>query len=166
MSELPTGTVTFMFTDIEGSTRLLQRLGGDYQWLSRSGEMLSAQIELAFMYVEMNGFDINNDRWFCDAMGYTREIDLQDLDDLADVEAELHWAGVPNLDGDGADAGCLPVVAGGTRRSSVRRAKGVGRASDSVPIPGSDKGWISGRTDIPDRSCGGCGARLGHHRSL
>lgn len=28
MSSLPTGTVTFLFTDIEGSTRLLQRLGG------------------------------------------------------------------------------------------------------------------------------------------
>ena len=29
-SELPTGTVTFLFTDIEGSTRLAQDLGGDY----------------------------------------------------------------------------------------------------------------------------------------
>ncbi|HEX2025832.1 MAG TPA: adenylate/guanylate cyclase domain-containing protein, partial [Actinomycetota bacterium] len=29
MTELPTGTVTFLFTDIEGSTRLLQRLGVD-----------------------------------------------------------------------------------------------------------------------------------------
>ncbi len=29
-SELPSGTVTFLFTDIEGSTRLLQRLGDDY----------------------------------------------------------------------------------------------------------------------------------------
>jgi predicted ATPase/class 3 adenylate cyclase len=28
--ELPTGTVTFLFTDIEGSTRLLQQLGGRY----------------------------------------------------------------------------------------------------------------------------------------
>ena len=28
--ELPTGTVTFLFTDIEGSTRLLQELGDDY----------------------------------------------------------------------------------------------------------------------------------------
>ena len=27
--ELPTGTVTFVFTDVEGSTRLLQRLGAD-----------------------------------------------------------------------------------------------------------------------------------------
>ena len=30
MPELPTGTVTFLFTDIEGSTRLLQELGGAY----------------------------------------------------------------------------------------------------------------------------------------
>ncbi len=29
MLELPTGTVTFLFTDIEGSTRLLQELGRD-----------------------------------------------------------------------------------------------------------------------------------------
>jgi class 3 adenylate cyclase len=34
MARLPTGTVTFLFTDIEGSTRLLQRLGPDrYQRL-------------------------------------------------------------------------------------------------------------------------------------
>ena len=30
MPDLPTGTVTFLFTDIEGRTRLLQRLGPDY----------------------------------------------------------------------------------------------------------------------------------------
>jgi class 3 adenylate cyclase len=30
MPELPTGTVTFLFTDIEGSTRLLTRLPGRY----------------------------------------------------------------------------------------------------------------------------------------
>ncbi|MGH3034877.1 MAG: adenylate/guanylate cyclase domain-containing protein [Gaiellaceae bacterium] len=30
MRELPTGTVTFLFTDIEGSTRLLKRLGARY----------------------------------------------------------------------------------------------------------------------------------------
>src|SRR5215475_8813454 len=29
-SALPTGTVTFLFTDIEGSTRLLQHLGDTY----------------------------------------------------------------------------------------------------------------------------------------
>ena len=30
MAELPTGTVTFLFTDIEGSTRLLEQLGDSY----------------------------------------------------------------------------------------------------------------------------------------
>src|ERR671922_1611640 len=30
MPELPTGTVTFLFTDVEGSTRLLQELGERY----------------------------------------------------------------------------------------------------------------------------------------
>src|SRR5215216_6837618 len=29
MAELPSGTVTLLFTDIEGSTRLLHALGGD-----------------------------------------------------------------------------------------------------------------------------------------
>jgi predicted ATPase/class 3 adenylate cyclase len=32
-AELPTGTVTFLFTDIEGSTKLLQRLGDRYEEL-------------------------------------------------------------------------------------------------------------------------------------
>jgi len=31
MSQLPTGTVTFLFTDIEGSTRLVQTLGDAYE---------------------------------------------------------------------------------------------------------------------------------------
>jgi hypothetical protein len=30
MAELPSGTVTFLFTDIEGSTLLLRKLGGQY----------------------------------------------------------------------------------------------------------------------------------------
>ena len=30
MRELPTGTVTFLFSDIEGSTSLLRELGNDY----------------------------------------------------------------------------------------------------------------------------------------
>src|SRR5215218_521169 len=33
MAELPTGTVTFLFSDIEGSTRLLNRLGDRYPGL-------------------------------------------------------------------------------------------------------------------------------------
>ena len=35
MKDLPTGTVTFLFTDIEGSTRLLERLGERYREVQR-----------------------------------------------------------------------------------------------------------------------------------
>ncbi|HXV02745.1 MAG TPA: adenylate/guanylate cyclase domain-containing protein [Gaiellaceae bacterium] len=35
MSELPGGTVTFLFSDIEGSTRLLEQLGDRYQEIHR-----------------------------------------------------------------------------------------------------------------------------------
>jgi len=43
---LPTGTVTFMFTDIEGSTRHLARLGSEYRGiLEAHNEILRAAIE-------------------------------------------------------------------------------------------------------------------------
>jgi class 3 adenylate cyclase len=35
MPSLPSGTVTFLFTDIEGSTRLLQHIGDRYSALLR-----------------------------------------------------------------------------------------------------------------------------------
>jgi hypothetical protein len=34
--DLPTGTVTFLFTDIEGSTRLLRELGAGYWAVQRN----------------------------------------------------------------------------------------------------------------------------------
>jgi predicted ATPase/class 3 adenylate cyclase len=41
MTELPTGTATFMFTDIEGSTRLVEELGSDYgALLARHDELI------------------------------------------------------------------------------------------------------------------------------
>jgi predicted ATPase/class 3 adenylate cyclase len=40
---LPTGTVTFMFTDIEGSTRLLQRLGSGYPEILEEHHRLLAE---------------------------------------------------------------------------------------------------------------------------
>ena len=45
MPEPPTGTVTFLFTDIEGSTRLLQALGDGYRSVQdRHGEILRTAI--------------------------------------------------------------------------------------------------------------------------
>ena len=43
MRELPSGTVTFLFTDIAGSTKLLQELGNDYaEALARHRRLLRA----------------------------------------------------------------------------------------------------------------------------
>jgi predicted ATPase/class 3 adenylate cyclase len=51
MAELPTGTVTFLFTDIEGSTRLLQRLGDRYTALLEDhGEILRSAFREAGGY--------------------------------------------------------------------------------------------------------------------
>ena len=47
MAELPTGTVTLLFTDIEGSTRLLQRVGDDYAGLLSQHHSLLEEAFLA-----------------------------------------------------------------------------------------------------------------------
>jgi predicted ATPase/class 3 adenylate cyclase len=53
---LPTGTVTFLFTDIEGSTRLLQSVGDDYpEVLEVHNELLRSAIE------EHNGIEISTE---------------------------------------------------------------------------------------------------------
>ena len=53
--ELPVGTVTFLFTDIEGSTQLLKRLGGD-----RYGEALvDHQTILRAAFAEHGGHEID-----------------------------------------------------------------------------------------------------------
>ncbi|HKT39587.1 MAG TPA: adenylate/guanylate cyclase domain-containing protein, partial [Ktedonobacterales bacterium] len=61
MSELPTGLVTFLFTDIEGSTRLLQQLGPRY------GEALAQQRSLlraAFAHCHGYEVDTQGDAFF------------------------------------------------------------------------------------------------------
>ena len=46
---LPTGTVTFLFTDIEGSTRLVLRLGAEYR------EVLETHDRILRDAIEANG---------------------------------------------------------------------------------------------------------------
>jgi hypothetical protein len=52
MPGLPTGTVTFLFTDIEGSTRLLQSLDGRY------AEVLQQQRRMRTAFTEGNGGEV------------------------------------------------------------------------------------------------------------
>jgi class 3 adenylate cyclase len=61
MSELPSGAVTFLFTDVEGSTRLLKQL------LDRDGEVLTEQGRLLRDVVARHGgrvVDTQGDSFF------------------------------------------------------------------------------------------------------
>src|SRR5215831_10942288 len=61
MHELPTGTVTLLFTDIEGSTRLLQHLGKRY------GDVLAecrALMRAAFHHHHGHEVDTQGDAFF------------------------------------------------------------------------------------------------------
>ena len=55
VDELPIGTVTFLFTDIEGSTKLLKQLGGE-----RYGDALARhQLILRDVFAESGGHEID-----------------------------------------------------------------------------------------------------------
>ena len=62
MAELPTGTVTFLFTDIEGSTRLLERLGGEYEQVLAEHRRLIRAAVSAHAGVEV---DTQGDAFLC-----------------------------------------------------------------------------------------------------
>lgn len=55
MPELPSGTVTFLFTDIEGSTQLLHQLGADYASVLNDQKQL-----LRSAFAALDGFEIDN----------------------------------------------------------------------------------------------------------
>jgi len=59
---LPTGTVTFLFTDIEGSTRLMQQLGKDYVELQMAHHEL---LRSAFRSNEGRELRTEGDSFFC-----------------------------------------------------------------------------------------------------
>src|SRR5439155_26964274 len=58
---LPSGTVTFVFTDIEGSTRLLQELGEAYAAVSRDHRQL---VRAAFLAHDGTEIDTQGDSFF------------------------------------------------------------------------------------------------------
>ncbi len=56
MAELPTGTVTFLFTDIEGSTRLLQELGERFHEI-----LLDHRAKLRDVFARHNGVEVGTE---------------------------------------------------------------------------------------------------------
>src|SRR5215472_12224442 len=61
MHELPTGTVTLLFTDIEGSTRLLQQLGGRYATVLETCRSL---LRAVFLQFDGHEVDTQGDSFF------------------------------------------------------------------------------------------------------
>ena len=61
MRDLPTGTVSFLFTDIEGSTRLLQELGDDWAQVVRDHHRLMRE---AFAAANGREVDTQGDAFF------------------------------------------------------------------------------------------------------
>ena len=53
--ELPTGTVTFVFTDVEGSTRLLQQMGAD----SYAGALAEHRRALREAFIRHDGVEVD-----------------------------------------------------------------------------------------------------------
>jgi YVTN family beta-propeller protein len=84
MSELPRGTVTFLFTDIEGSTQLLKQLGADY------GDMLAEhQRILRAAFAAHNGreVDTQGDSFFV-AFGRGKDAVAAAVDAQRDLAAQ------------------------------------------------------------------------------
>lgn len=88
MPERPTGTVTFLFTDIEGSTRLLQQLRERYDAVqSRQAEILRA----AFAAHDGHEIDTQGDAFFA-AFGRARDAVAAAVDAQRALAAEA-WPG-------------------------------------------------------------------------
>jgi predicted ATPase len=103
MRELPTGTVTFLFTDIEGSTRLLQELGDGY------AEALAEHRRLLRQAFERRGgveVDTQGDAFFIafararDALAAAEEAQRALIGELLRVRMGVH-TGEPLLTDDG-----------------------------------------------------------------
>src|SRR5207247_9218182 len=69
MRNLPTGTITLLFTDIEGSTQLLQQLGDDYAEVLMQCRRL---LRVAFQMYLGHEVDTQGDAFF---ISFTRASD-------------------------------------------------------------------------------------------
>src|SRR5512136_1944759 len=126
MSELPTGTVTFLFTDIEGSTALAQQFPADLPaLLARHHAILHQAIQAHNGHV----FQIIGDA-FCAAFHTASDALQAALDAQRGLQHEA-WNPIPvkvrmGLHTGAAQAGAVNAVAGGyTGYSTLARTQRV-----------------------------------------
>lgn len=88
MRDLPTGTITLLFTDIEGSTHLLQKLGERYAELLHECRTL---LRIAFSAYDGHEVDTQGDAMFA---AFARASDALEASVAAQRELALHiWPG-------------------------------------------------------------------------
>jgi class 3 adenylate cyclase len=106
-AELPSGTVTFLFTDIEGSTRLAQTLG--YQWVDVLAEHRRTLREI-FTRHEGVEVDTQGDSFF---VAFERASD--GVGAASEAQDELHGGAHEHPDR-------LAYRRGGAQRAGLRRS--------------------------------------------
>jgi class 3 adenylate cyclase len=125
VSELPSGTVTFLFTDIEGSTRLLKRLREGYaQVLAEHQELLQA----AFSGHGGMVVDTQGDAFF---VVFRRALDAVEaaLAGQRSLQAHVWPAGVEVRVRMGVHTGQAEASGGRYHRLAVHRAARIGAAA-------------------------------------
>ena len=130
MPDRPTGTVTLLFTDMEGSTRLLQQLGKRY------GSVLAeCRRLLRTVFAQYNGYEIDTqgDAFF---VAFARAIDAV----AAAVTAQRVLASTPWPESAVVRVCTYPIRRGSLRSSVSRRTNDDSRAgfsSTGVNTPAS-----------------------------
>ena len=135
MRELPTGTVTLLFTDIEGSTRLLQQVGHRYD-----GILTECRQLLRAAFHRWNGYEVDTqgDAFF---VAFARATDAVS----AAVEMQRALAAHPWPDG------ATVHVRMGLHTGEPQRSAGSGgttRARDAHPGCRDSAGADSGTLDF------------------
>ena len=159
MGGLPTGTVTFLFTDVEGSTRLLARLGEGY-----AAELEAHRAIVREAAARANGaiVDQYGDEAFVafsraqDAVDAAREIQQRHAGRVMRIRIGLH-TGEPTVHGEGYSVWTCTGP-----RASVPQAM-AGRSCSRELRACCCPAWRS--TTWASTSCAGSRARSGSTRS-
>jgi predicted ATPase/class 3 adenylate cyclase len=142
---LPTGSVTFVFTDVEGSTRLLHELGAE-----RYGELLSEHrraIREAFARHDGHEIDTQGDAFF---YAFSRAADALAAAD----EAQRHLAGGRMRVRVGLHSGHPLLTSDGYVGLDVHRAARIAAAGHGgqVLVSGSTRDLLAGHSEHPGSS--------------
>ena len=145
--ELPTGTVTFLFTDVEGSTQLLQEHGHEYAAMLDEHRRVVRQAFEAHEGVEV---DTQGDAFF---VAFSRAADAV----ASAVEARLALEGGPIRVRMGIHTGEPLVTDEGYVGIDIHRAARIAAAAHGgqIVLSGSTRGLLESDTAIRD---------LGEHR--